>query len=58
MFYPSVADAADAACDPCLRQNPFGAVYRDADLETMTDGWDNATAHGWLDPLGMAAHPS
>ena len=27
------------------------SLYRDADMESMSDGWDNATAHGWLDPL-------
>lgn len=34
---------------PCARpaQNPFPFLYRDADVEGMTDGWDDVTAYGW-----------
>ena len=32
-------------------QNPFPYLYRDADVESMSDGWDASTAFGWLDPL-------
>jgi len=28
-------------------QNPFEYLYRDADVEGMTDGWDDVTAYGW-----------
>ena len=27
-------------------QNPFDHLYRDCDVEGMSDGWDNATAYG------------
>lgn len=27
-------------------QNPFNFMYRDSDVESMSDGWDNATAYG------------
>lgn len=27
-------------------QNPFNHLYRDSDIEAMSDGWDNATAYG------------
>lgn len=37
---------------PCVRTLcPLGALYRDADMESMSDGWDHDTAYGWLDPL-------
>ena len=26
-------------------QNPFGHLYRDSDVEGMSDGWNNATAY-------------
>ena len=32
-------------------RNPLPFLYRDADVESMTDGWDADTAFGWLDPL-------
>ena len=32
-------------------QNPFGFLVRDCDVESMSDGWDNATAYGALCPL-------
>mmetsp|Transcript_33962 Transcript_33962/g.47046 ORF Transcript_33962/g.47046 Transcript_33962/m.47046 type:complete len:726 (-) Transcript_33962:56-2233(-) len=28
-------------------QNPFPYLYRDADVEGMTDGWDDPTSYGW-----------
>lgn len=27
-------------------QNPFEHLYRDSDVEGMSDGWNNATAYG------------
>lgn len=27
-------------------QNPFNYLVRDSDVESMSDGWDNATAYG------------
>ena len=27
-------------------QNPFHSLVRDSDVESMSDGWDNATAYG------------
>lgn len=30
-------------------QNPFDSIYRDADVESMTDGQDNNTAYGYND---------
>lgn len=38
--------------DVVFLQNPFGHLYRDSDIESMSDGWDNQTTHGYLDPLG------
>jgi len=32
--------------DIVITQNPFLALYRDTDVEGMTDGWDDATAYG------------
>jgi hypothetical protein len=37
--------------DVVYLQNPFTALYRDADIESMSDGWDAHTLHGWLDPV-------
>ena len=37
--------------DVVYLQNPFGALYRDADIESMSDGWDAKTLHGWLDAV-------
>ena len=37
--------------DVVYLQNPFPFLYRDADVESMSDGWDASTAFGWLDPL-------
>lgn len=33
-------------------QNPFGFLARDSDVESMSDGWDAATAYGYNDVLG------
>jgi hypothetical protein len=30
-----------------LAQSPFPFLYRDSDVEGMTDGWDDVTAYGW-----------
>lgn len=35
--------------------NPFPALHRDSDVESMSDGWNAASAFGWLDPLDDAA---
>ena len=35
--------------DVVYLQNPFTALYRDSDVESMSDGWDAGTLHGWLD---------
>ena len=32
-------------------QNPFPFLYRDHDVESMSDGWDGETAHGWMDQV-------
>ncbi|KAK9797806.1 hypothetical protein WJX73_009375 [Symbiochloris irregularis] len=32
-------------------QNPFGYLVRDSDVESMSDGFDNATAYGYNDVL-------
>jgi hypothetical protein len=29
-----------------MLQNPFDFLYRDSDVEGMTDGFDDATAYG------------
>jgi arabinosyltransferase len=29
-------------------KNPFEHLYRDSDVESMSDGWDNSTAYGWF----------
>lgn len=34
-------------------QNPFPHLYKDSDVEAMSDGWDNATAYG--EPLNRSA---
>ena len=36
--------------DVVYLQNPFGALYRDADIESMSDGWDAHTLHGAQPP--------
>ena len=35
--------------DVAWMRNPFPFLYRDADVESMSDGWDNSSAHGFLD---------
>ena len=32
--------------DIVFLQNPFHHLVRDCDVESMSDGWDNATAYG------------
>jgi len=32
-------------------QNPFSFLYGDSDIESMSDGWDNGTVNGFLDPV-------
>lgn len=34
--------------DIVFLQNPFLHLHRDCDVESMSDGWDNATAYGEL----------
>ncbi|KAK3263022.1 hypothetical protein CYMTET_28152 [Cymbomonas tetramitiformis] len=41
--------------DVVYLQNPFGYLYRDADIESMSDGWDNNTSHGYMDTVDDAA---
>eukprot|EP00899_Mesostigma_viride_P013557 jgi/Mesvir1/22201/Mv18797-RA.1 len=36
-------------------QDPFQHLVRDADVESMTDGWDNRTAYGYNDVFDDAA---
>ena len=35
--------------DVVVLQNPFLHLYRDYDLEGMSDGFDEATAYGYID---------
>lgn len=35
--------------DICIFQNPFLHLYRDSDVEGMSDGFDDATAYGAID---------
>ena len=35
--------------DVAWMRDPFPFLYRDADVESMSDGWDNSSAHGFLD---------
>eukprot|EP00740_Mantoniella_antarctica_P008825 CAMPEP_0181373772 /NCGR_PEP_ID=MMETSP1106-20121128/15591_1 /TAXON_ID=81844 /ORGANISM="Mantoniella antarctica, Strain SL-175" /LENGTH=477 /DNA_ID=CAMNT_0023491561 /DNA_START=467 /DNA_END=1897 /DNA_ORIENTATION=+ len=35
--------------DVAYLQNPFPFLYRDSDVESMSDGWDNSSAHGFFD---------
>lgn len=32
---------------PCAQLSPAAFLHRDADVEAMTDGWDDETAYGW-----------
>ncbi|XRB24251.1 glycosyltransferase family 77 protein [Pseudoscourfieldia marina] len=32
-------------------KNPFDHLHRDADVEGMSDGWDDSSAYGFVDPL-------
>lgn len=38
-------------------QNPFQFLHRDCDVEGMSDGWDNATAYGKLEPQNLIYTP-
>ena len=42
--------AADV--DIVTLQNPFKYLARDSDVESMSDGWDDATAYGYNDVKG------
>ena len=35
--------------DVIYLQNPFPFLYRDSDVESMSDGWDAESAHGFFD---------
>lgn len=35
--------------DVCVLQNPFDVLYRDSDVEGMTDGFDDHTAYGSIE---------
>jgi hypothetical protein len=35
--------------DICVLQNPFNFLYRDSDIEGMTDGFDETTAYGAIE---------
>ncbi|KAL1503242.1 hypothetical protein AB1Y20_011298 [Prymnesium parvum] len=37
--------------DIVITQNPFVALYRDSDVEGMSDGWDERTAYGHVHEL-------
>merc|ERR1712185_781381 len=41
--------------DVGLTQDPFPALYRDTDVEGMTDGWDDESAYGHVLDLPMGA---
>lgn len=34
--------------DIIFLQDPFPHLYKDSDVESMSDGWDNSTAYGRL----------
>ena len=40
--------------DVVYMQDPFRALYRDSDIESMSDGWDNHTAFGFMDNVRNA----
>lgn len=37
--------------DVTYQQNPFSYLYRDSDVESMSDGFDNDSANGFLQPI-------
>ena len=41
--------------DVVYLQNPFPYLYRDHDIESMSDGWDNQTANGFHQVIDDAA---
>ena len=36
------------------QQIPFGSLYRDSDVENMSDGWDDDSVYGFVHSLPMA----
>ena len=40
--------------DVVLTRDPFPALYRDSDVEGMTDGWDDESAYGHIHELPLA----
>ena len=44
---------------PLCRQDPFPLLYRDADVEAMSAGWDDGSAYGYnhvIDDPAMGAY--
>lgn len=41
--------------DVTYQQNPFSYLYRDSDIESMSDGFDNDSANGFLQPIDDVA---
>lgn len=37
--------------DVVYMADPFTSLYRDSDIESMSDGWDNKTLHGDIEPI-------
>ena len=35
--------------DVVYLKNPFQSIFGDSDVEGMSDGWDNSSAHGFFD---------
>lgn len=44
--------------DIVITQNPFLGLYRDSDVEAMSDGWDERTAYGYVHTLPLPADDS
>lgn len=44
--------------DVLYLSNPFAALHRDSDVESMSDGWDAGSSFGWLDGLDDATGPA
>ena len=51
---PVVHDACSDV-DIVTLQNPFDHLYRDSDVEGMTDGFDDQTAYGEIDGIDDAS---
>ncbi len=45
----SVSDVCVCVCVCVRTQNPFEHLYRDSDVEGMTDGFDERTAYGGIE---------